>query len=32
MNSIQSLVKIVEELQQKMIKLESENGEIKAIQ
>jgi hypothetical protein len=30
MNSIQSLVKIVEELQQKVNKLESENGEIKA--
>ena len=30
MNSIQSLVKIVEELQQKVIKLESENEKIKA--
>jgi hypothetical protein len=31
MNSIHSLVKVVEELQQKVIKLEDENGEIKAI-
>lgn len=30
MNSIQSLVKVVEELQQKVTKLEAENSEIKA--
>ena len=30
MNSIQSLVKIVEELQQKVTKLKAENEEIKA--